>query len=191
MLKSSTDMKKGNKLKKESNGKKIKALSQKEVEIIAWLEFYQKYFFIIKDIEQFFKNKSQRYNTIKNLLKKKRIVKLNKEKYYLIPIKARTGGWAEDPFILADEIFNGKNYFIGGWSAANYWSFSDQIPFSIEVFTTKRQGKKTILNTKFIFRRTTPEKIDKAVIRKINKHTFLIMNKMQMKKWMKLRQSLI
>ena len=184
-------MKKGNKLKKESNGKKIKALSQKEVEIIAWLEFYQKYFFIIKDIEQFFKNKSQRYNTIKNLLKKKRIVKLNKEKYYLIPIKARTGGWAEDPFILADEIFNGKNYFIGGWSAANYWSFSDQIPFSIEVFTTKRQGKKTILNTKFIFRRTTPEKIDKAVIRKINKHTFLIMNKMQMKKWMKLRQSLI
>jgi len=191
MLKSSMDMKKGNKLKKESNGKKIKALSQKEVEIIAWLEFYQKYFFIIKDIEQFFKNKSQRYNTIKNLLKKKRIVKLNKEKYYLIPIKARTGGWAEDPFILADEIFNGKNYFIGSWSAANYWSFSDQIPFSIEVFTTKRQGKKTILNTKFIFRRTTPEKIDKAVIRKINKHTFLIMNKMQMKKWMKLRQSLI
>ena len=184
-------MKIRNKLKEENSKKKIKSLSQKEVEIIAWLEFYKKYFFSSKDIEHFFRDKSQRYNTIKSLLKKKRIVKLNNGKYYLIPIKARTGGWAEDPFILADEIFNGNDYFIGGWSAANYWKLTSQIPFSIEVFTTKRQGKKTILNTKFIFRRTTHEKIKKAVIKKINKHTFLIMNKRQMKKWMKLRQSLI
>ena len=87
---------------KSKNDEKITGLSQREVKIIAWLEFYQKYFFTIKEIEQFFKNKSQRYNTMKHLLKKKRIVKLNKEKYYLIPIKARTGGWTEDPFILAD-----------------------------------------------------------------------------------------
>ena len=184
-------MKIKNKLIKENLEEKIKPLSQKEVEIIAWLEFYQKYFFKIKEIEQFFRDKSQRYNTIKSLLKKKRIVKLNKEKYYLIPIKARTGGWAEDPFILADEIFNGKDYFIGGWGAANYWRLTDQIPFSIEIFTTKRQGKKTILNTKFIFHRTTAERIEKAVIRKINKHSFLIMNKRQMKRWMKSRQSLV
>ena len=180
-------MKIEHKLRNENIGKNIKPLSQKEVEIIAWLEFYQKYFFTIKEIEQFFKNKSQRYNTIKSLLKKRRIIKLNKEKYYLIPIKARTGSWIEDPFILADEIFNGKNYFIGGWSAANYWRLTDQIPFWIEVFSNKRQGKKTILNTKFIFRRTTPERIGSAIIRKVNKHQFLIMNKRQMKKWMKLR----
>ena len=184
-------MKNKHKLRKENSEKKIKSLSQKEVEIIAWLEFYQKYFFTIKEIEQFFKDKSQRYNTIKSLLKKKRIVKLNKEKYYLVPIRARTGGWAEDPFILADEIFNSKDYFIGGWSAANYWHLTDQIPFRIEAFTTKRQGRKKILNTEFIFRRTTPEKIKMAVTRKINKHLFLIMNKKQMKKWMKLRQFLI
>lgn len=184
-------MKNKKKMIKANNNEKIAGLSQREVKIIAWLEFYQKYFFTIRDIKQFFKNKSQRYNTIKHLLKKDRIIKLNKEKYYLIPIKARTGGWAEDPFILADEIFNGKNYFIGGWSAANYWRLTNQIPFSIEVFSTKRQGKKTILNTKFVFRRTTPEKIKKAVVRKINKHPFLIMNKWQMKRWIKLRQYLL
>lgn len=184
-------MKNRDKKIKTDNNEKIAGLSQKEVKIIAWLEFYQKYFFTIKDIEQFFKNKTQRYNTIKRLIKKKRIIKLNKEKYYLIPIKARTGGWAEDPFILADEIFNGKDYFIGGWSAANYWRLTDQIPFWIEVFSTRRQGKKIILNTKFVFHRTTSERIKKAVIRKINKHSFLIMNKRQMKKWIKLRESLI
>jgi len=191
MLKYKGNMKNKNKLRKENSEKKIKSLSQKEVEIIAWLEFYQKYFFTIKDIEQFFKDKSQRYNTIKSLLKKKRIVKLNREGYYLIPIKAKTGGWAEDPFILADEIFNSKDYFIGGWSAANYWHLTDQIPFKIEVFTTKRQGRKKILNTEFIFRRTTSKKIKEAVIRKANKHTFRIINKKEAKKWMKSRQFLM
>ena len=177
-----------NKTNNEKYKKGIMPLSQKEVEIIAWLEFYQKYFFIIKDIEHFFADKKQRYNTIQRLLKKKRIVKLNKDKYYLIPIKARTGGWAEDSFIIADEIFNGKNYFIGGWSAANYWRITDQIPFWIEVFTTKRQGKKVLLNTKFIFKRTTLKKIKKAIVKKIDEHTFLIMNKKEMKKWMRLRE---
>ena len=176
-----------NKTNNENGKNTLKPLSQKEVEIISWLEFYQKYFFIIKDIEPFFSNKKQRYNTIQRLLKKKRIIKLNQDKYYLVPIKARTGGWAEDSFILADEMFNGKDYFIGGWSAANYWRFTDQIPFWIEIFSTKRQGRKTILNTKFIFHRTTPKKIKEAVIRKVNKHSFLIMNKQRMKKWMKFR----
>ena len=166
-------------------------LSSKETEIIAWLEFYHKYFFTVDEIKHFFKNKKQRYNTIQRLLNKKRIVKLNKNKYYLIPIKARTGGWSEDPFILADEIMNGKDYFIGGWSAANYYGLTNQIPFWIEVFSTKRFGKSKILNTGFIFRKTTPKKIKKAVIRKVNKHSFRIMNKREMKKWMKLREYLV
>ena len=170
---------------------KIMGLSSKETEIIAWLEFYHKYFFTVDEIKHFFKNKKQRYNTIQRLLNKKRIVKLNKNKYYLIPIKARTGGWSEDPFILADEIMNGKDYFIGGWSAANYYGLTNQIPFWIEVFSTKRFGKSKILNTGFIFRKTTPKKIKKAVIKKVNKHSFRIMNKREMKKWMKLREYLV
>ena len=169
----------------------IKGLSSKETTIIAWLESYEKYFFIIEDINHFFKNKMQRYNTIKSLVKKKRIIRLNKEKYYLIPIKARSGGWAEDPFILADEIMNGKDYFIGGFSAANHYHLTDQIPFWIEVYTTKKYGRKKIFNTGFIFRRTTQNKINKAVIRKVNKHPFIIMNKREMKKWMKSRESLV
>ncbi len=163
----------------------IKGLSSRETTIVAWLESYQKYFFTVQDIQHFFKDKMQRYNTIKNLLKKKRIIKINKNKYYLVPIKARSGGWSIDPFILADEIMDGEDYFIGGWSAANYHRLTDQIPFWIEVFTTKRYGKKKIFNTGFIFRRTTPAKITKAVVRKVGKHPFKIMNKREMKKWMK------
>ena len=169
----------------------IKGLSSRETTIIAWLESYQKYFFTIQDIQHFFKDQMQRYNTIKSLIKKKRVIKINRSKYYLVPIKARSGGWAIDPFILADEVMDGKDYFIGGWSAANYYGLTDQIPFWIEVFTTKRYGRKKIFNTGFIFRRTTPAKIRKAVIQKRDKHLFRIMSKKEMKKWMKSRQSLV
>lgn len=167
---------------------KIKGLSDKEVEIIAWIEFYKKYFFTIGDIKQFFINKKQRYNVIANLMKKKRVVKLNRNKYYLIPIKAKSGGWAEHPFIIADEIFNREGYVIGGWSAANYWGLTEQIPMKIAVYTTKRQGKIKILNTLFIFHRTTKKKIEKSVLKKINGHGFRILNKKEAKKWMKSRQ---
>ncbi len=170
---------------------KIKGLSSKETTIIAWLESYNKYFFLIKDIDSFFINKKQRYNYIQRLLAKKRIIKINKEKYFLVPIKARSGGWSEEGFIIADEIMNGKDYFIGGWAAANYYRLTDQIPFWIEVFTTKRQGRKKIFNTGFIFKRTTKNKINKGVIKKLNKHQFRIMNKREMKRWMKLRESLV
>ena len=77
---------------------KIAGLSSKEVSIISWLEFYQKYFFTSKDIAFFFDNKRAIYRIIEKLLRKKRMIKLNKNKYYLIPIKARTGKWSEHEF---------------------------------------------------------------------------------------------
>jgi predicted transcriptional regulator of viral defense system len=163
----------------------MEGLSKKEIEIISWLEFYKKYFFTSQDIDRFSRNKTHRYNIIKNLLKKKRIFKLNMTKYYLVPIKAKSGGLAEDSFIIADEVFNGKNYFIGGWAAANYWRLTEQIPMKIEIYSTKRQGIKKLLGTTFIFRRTTKKMTDKAVIEKISEHQFRILSRNEVKKWMK------
>jgi len=166
----------------------MEGLSKKEIEIISWLEFYKKYFFFSADVEKFTKNKAQRYNIIKNLLKKKRIVKLNRTKYYLIPIKAKSGSWTEHPFILADEVCDGEGYFIGGWSAANYWRLTAQIPMVIDIFTTKRQGQKKIVNTMFIFRRTTRKRIENAITKNIEGHAFRIQSKNDTKKWMKSRR---
>ncbi|MCK5107866.1 MAG: hypothetical protein KAQ83_04005 [Nanoarchaeota archaeon] len=166
----------------------MEGLSKKETEIISELEFKEKYFFIVDDINKFYKNKAQRYNIIKNLIKKQRIVKLNKNKYYLIPIKARTGKWTENSFIVADEIFNGKDYFIGGWSAANYWRLTDQIPMRVDIWTTKRQGRINILGIRFQFHRTTKKRIEESVIKKVGEHPFRIQNNEITKKWMKSRR---
>jgi len=166
----------------------IKSLSAQEVRIISDLEFKQKYYFTRDDIKDFFENQSKLNYTIHRLITKKRIVKLNRNKYYLVPIKARTGKWTDDSFIIADEIFNGKDYYIGGWAAANYWRLTDQIPMKIEVYTNKRNGTMKILSNTFIFRKTTPRRIKNAVTEKTNTHTFRILSKKEAKEWMKLRE---
>lgn len=166
----------------------MKGISKKEIEIISWLEFHNKYFFTSEDIDKFVSNKTQRYNVVKNLLRKQRIVKLNRTKYYLVPIKAKSGHWSEHSFILADEICNGKDYFIGDWSAANYWRLTDQIPFVIGVYTTRRQGKISVMSSKILFHRTSKKMIERAVTRTIQDHLFRILSKEDSKKWMKLRQ---
>ncbi|MFH1636966.1 MAG: hypothetical protein ABIB71_00910 [Candidatus Woesearchaeota archaeon] len=165
----------------------MQGLSKKEIEIVSWLEFYKKYFFTADDISRFAKNKTQRYNIIKGLKKKKRIIKLNRYKYYLVPIKAKSGSWSEHPFIIADEICNGKNYFIGGWTAANYWRLTDQIPYQIDIWTTQRQGKIKLFNVRIVFHRTTRRKANQSLIQKIGEHTFRIQNKVDSRKWIKSR----
>jgi len=182
---------KNKKTKEKRNEIQIKGLSQREVQIISWLEFYQKYFFTSKDIKQFFKNKNTLYRSIQKLLSKKRIIKINQNKYYLIPIKAKSGSWVEHDFITIDEICNSGEYYIGGWSAVNYWKLTDQIPSWIDIFTTNKRGKKIILNSMMIFHQI--KKIDKSkyIIKKIAGHEFKVLNKRETKKWMKLREYLL
>ena len=163
----------------------MEGLSKKETEIIAELEFKEHYYFTREDIKHHFQKDSQMRHTLHKLLKKERIVSLNKNKYYLITIKARKGKWADDSFIIADEVCNGKDYFIGGWAAANYYRLTDQIPMKIEVYTTKRQGTKKIINTTFIFRRTTKEKTARAITKHIMRHPFKIINKKEAEQWLR------
>jgi predicted transcriptional regulator of viral defense system len=165
----------------------VEGLSKKEIGIVSWLEFYKKYFFTTEDIKQFTKNKAQRYNIIKSLLQKKRIIKINRTKYYLVPIKAKSGVWSESGYIIADEICNSKDYFIGGWAAANYWRLTEQIPMRMDVYTTRRQGKFEILNARIVFHRTTKKNINKAVTKKIENHDVNFLNKEDSKEWLKSR----
>ena len=166
----------------------MKGLSKKEIKVISDLEFRKMYYFTIAEIKSHFENKRQMINIIYTLRKKGRIIKLNKDKYFLVPIKSRTGKWTDDPIIITDEICNSSDYFIGGWMAANYWKLTDQIPMQVDVYTTKRQGKINILNTKIVFHRTTKKRIKDAVIKNVGSHNFKIQNKKDTRKWMKSRE---
>ncbi len=165
----------------------MKGLSDKEMEIASYLEFEKRYFFTRKDVQRFLQSYNQMRHTLHKLIQKGRIISLNRNKYYLVPIKAKSGKWSEDSFMLVDEVMNGNDYFICGWASANYWKLTDQIPMKIEVYTTKRQGAKKYLNTIMIFKRTTEERIKNSVVEKASGHPFRILNMEESKKWLKSR----
>jgi len=165
----------------------MKPLSEKEIKIVSELEFKEKYYFQKEDIMHHFADKIQLRNTIYRLSKKGRIIKINRNKYFLVPIKAYVGKWSDDPFIIADEMMNSDGYCISGWSAANYWHLTDQIPAIIEVSTNKRNGGCTILNNKFVFHKTTKEILNRAIIIKVGEHTAKMLSKEDAKRWLKHR----
>lgn len=166
----------------------MKGLSKKEIQVVSDLEFRDQYYFTRTQIRSHFKNDKQMTNTLYRLRKKGRIEKLSKNKYYLIPIKAPNSKWLDHPFIIVDEMFNGENYFIGGWSAANHWQVTEQIPMRVDVYTTTRQGRTQLFNTRFVFHRSTKQRVQKAIVQTIEGHSFRIVPKKVAQKWVKYRQ---
>lgn len=157
--------------------------SQKAIKIIADLEFQEKYYFTKKDIKKHFDNDKQLYDFIYNQRKNQRIIKLNKDKYFLVPIKARYGVWTDNPIIVADQIMNGKNYYIGGLYAAKYWKFTDQVPMQIDIYSPNKFGKMKVMNKRYIFHRIRKEALKKGIKKKIEGHSFIIMNQKDTEKW--------
>ena len=159
----------------------LKGLSGKELEIVSWLELEGKRFFTRKDIQRFFSSRNELAVYIHRLRKKGRIVKINNNKYYLLPIQAYRGKWSEHPYILVDEMLNGKGYCIGGKSAAHYWGIIEQIPSEVDVFSRTRQGKRKLLGVAIAFRRV--RKIPPWTERKIQGHGFRVAAKKESEQW--------
>lgn len=158
-------------------------LSERAIKVISDLEFQEKYYFTKDDVRKHFDNDKQLNDFIYNQRKNSRIIKLNKNKYFLIPIKARRGVWTDNPIIVADEIMNGADYYIGGWYAAKYWKLTDQVPMQIDIYSPNKFGKMKVMNKRYVFHRIRKEALNKGVKKKINEHPFIIMNKVHTKKW--------
>ncbi len=162
---------------------KSKGLSGREIDMVSYLELNEKFFFRRSDIKKFFKNDNEMNVYIHRLKKKGRIIKLNKSKYYLIPVKAYKGHWSEYPFVVIDEIFNGKDYCIAESTAAHFWGLIEQIPTKIVVYCTKKQGQRKIFGFTIFFKRK--KKLEHFVEQKTDNHKFLVQSKESVKKWLK------
>jgi len=159
------------------------SLSEKELGFISKLELKNKYFFTRDEIKDNFNSINEMNVYLHRLKKKRRIIKLNKTKYYLIPVKAVKNNWSEHPYIIIDEIMNGENYCIVGKAAAYYWKHIDQIPFEYEIYNTKIHKKIKLFNTRFNFKKRREKNLPKHEIKKIYEHNFKIASKKESKKW--------
>ena len=78
------------------------------------------------------------WGILNGLAYKKRIQKIERGRYLLIPAKAGTDGyWAEDSWIIVPHLID--TYYVGFWTAMNFWDMTEQIPHTVFVATTKRK----------------------------------------------------
>lgn len=159
----------------------VNSLSEKETEVVSYLELEGKRFFVRGDVERFFGSRNVMNFYFHRLMKKGRIVKINREKYYLVPMQAFHGKWSEHPFVVADEMCNGRGYCIGAKSAAHYWGLIEQIPAETEVFSTNRQGRKEFFGFTIRFRRV--RKLPSHVKISVQGHAVLMATKEESRKW--------
>jgi len=166
----------------------MKGLSNKEIEVVSFLELNNRYFFAREDIRRFFKNNNELSAYLHRLKAKGRIIRLSRSKYYLLPIKAYNGHWSEHPFIIVDEIFNGKGYFIGGYAAAHYWGIIEQLPAATDVYCPSRSGTREFFHHKIIFKRTRKSSMKGFVRKRMKGHAFNVAAKRMAEEWLRSRQ---
>lgn len=174
-------MKAAGKRKERAEKTVVKGLSGKEMEVVSYLEFEGRRFFRRGDIRDFFTSDNEMNVYIHRLKEKGRIIKLNKDKYYLVPIKAYKGKWSEHPFVIVDEMFNGEDYCVGGKAAAHYWGLIEQIPTRIDAFSKTRQGEREIFG--FVVKVRRVRNLPEYVKEEINDHSFLVATEEESKRW--------
>ena len=66
------------------------------------------------------------------------LLRLRRGLYSLVPLEAaQAEDWVEDPWVVASRLF-GPDYYIGGWSACEHWSLTEQLFVKTVVVTTRR-----------------------------------------------------
>jgi len=114
---------------------------------------------------------------ISGLKKKGRIMQIERGKYLLVPARAGIEGyWAESPWVIVPHLID--VYYVGFWTAMNYWGMTEQIPYTVFVATTKRKNDLKFGNQKFEFVTLSKKKFFGFVQEKVGKtETFNISSK--------------
>ncbi|MCX9082926.1 MAG: type IV toxin-antitoxin system AbiEi family antitoxin domain-containing protein [Candidatus Methanoperedens sp.] len=126
-------------------------LGTNELKLLFTLEEENKSIFSITDAKRILKTSTPSvWNVIYRLKKKGRIEEIEKGKYLLIPARAGYGGsWSEVPYLLVPNIIS--TYYIGFWTALNYWGMTEQVPNVVFVATTRRKKDVEFGDTRYEF----------------------------------------
>ena len=151
-------------------------LTSKESFLIASLAQNDKKIFTIDDAKAIAGDQS--IKMLMNLVKKKWILKLKRGLYIIVPLDVGVKG--ADSFIMHNFVVASKlvePYYIGYWSALNYHGFSDQIPATTFIATTKARKGLEVLGTSHLFVQVTKSRFFGMVNIEIEGEKIRISNK--------------
>jgi len=127
-----------------------KGLSKRESFLISSLARQDKTVFSIEDAKRVVKENAKK--SMHSLIEKKWVLPLKRGLYAIVPMDVGVKG--ADSFIMHNFViasFLAKPYYIGYWSALNHYGFSEQIPRSTFVATTRIVKPLNILNCTYYF----------------------------------------
>ncbi len=133
-------------------------LGPRELQLLFTLEQKGKSAFNFEDAENILDgSRSSVWNVISRLKTKNRIQEIERGRYLLVPARAGyEGSWAEVPLLLVPHLID--KYYIGFWTALNYWGMTEQSPHVVFIATTKRKRSLKFGPTEFEFVTLSPKK---------------------------------
>lgn len=119
-------------------------LSKDELYLISRAEFEKQKLITTQFVQKLFPDKNKASRVLVFLTQKGRLIRIEKGKYILVPIKAPNQQWMPNEFVVADLWMGDTPYYIGYFTMYNYWGFTEQIPRTIFVLNTAKSCKKEI-----------------------------------------------
>jgi len=143
-----------------------------ESKLLLTLEEKEQSVFTIDNAKNILKTTdSSVWDILNGLVQKKRIKRIERGRYLLIPARAGVEGyWSEYPWVIVPNLID--EYYIGFWTAMNYWDMTEQIPNTVFIATTKRKRNLEFGNQKFQFVTLSKKKFFGFVREKTNKNEF-------------------
>jgi len=106
--------------------------------------------FTIAELSKKVNSKIKARKMASTLARKKWLERLNRGTYLILELGAGSEPkWAEDSFYIASKLAN--PYYVGYYSMLNHYSWTEQVPRTVTIATTKVLRSKKILGTKYDF----------------------------------------
>jgi len=97
------------------------------------------------------------WHVLNGLVHKSRIQRIERGRYLLIPARAGIERqWAESPWMIVPRLVD--TYYVGFWTAMNYWGMTEQIPYIVFVAITKRKRNLEFGGQRFQFVKLSSKK---------------------------------
>ena len=128
---------------------RYKNLSKDELYLISRAEFEKQKLITTQFAQKLFPDKNKASRVLVFLTQKGRLIRIEKGKYILVPIKAPNQQWMPNEFVVADLWMGATPYYIGYFTMYNYWGFTEQIPRTIFVLNTAKSCKKEISGIRY------------------------------------------
>lgn len=119
-------------------------ISRDEMYLISRAEYEKRKLITTAYVRGLFNRENRASQLLASLLRKKRLIRIEKGKYILVPVKAPGRQWLPNEYVVA-ALWMGKTpYYIGYFTMYHYWGFTDQVPQTIFVLNTKKFSRKNI-----------------------------------------------